>query len=251
VSRFKNGAAVDAAVGEHGDELAAILVEPVAANMGLVAPQPGFLAALRRRCDELGALLIVDEVITGFRVGPGGAQARIELTPDLSLFGKVLGGGLPLAGLGGPAALLGELAPDGPVYQAGTLAGNPLATAAGLAVLGHLDAAAYETLEAKAQRLERGLSDALAGSGLPAQVPRAWTLCGLFFAAEPVTDYDRAQAADGKRYARFFQAMLRRGVFLPPSPFETWFPSLAHTEADLDATVQAAAEAAAEVASSD
>jgi glutamate-1-semialdehyde 2,1-aminomutase len=251
VARFNDDASVDAALAEHGDELAAVLVEPVAANMGLVAPKPGFLAGLRRRCDGVGALLIADEVITGFRVGPAGAQARFEVTPDLSLLGKVLGGGLPLAGLGGPAALLGELAPDGPVYQAGTLAGNPLATAAGRAVLGVLDAGAYEALEAKARRLELGLRDAVTSRGLAVQVPRAWTLCGLFFADAPVTDYDGAQAADGKRYARFFQAMLHRGVFLPPSPFETWFPSLAHTDADLEATVQAAGDAAAEVARAD
>ncbi len=251
VARFNDEASVDAVLADHRDQLAAVLVEPIAANMGLVDPHPGFLRALRRRCDDTGALLIADEVITGFRVGPGGAQQRFEVTPDLSLFGKVLGGGLPLAGIGGPAALLGELAPDGPVYQAGTLAGNPLATAAGLAVLGLLDAGAYETLETKARRLELGLIDAMASAGLTAQVPRAWTLCGLFFSPEPVHDYDGAQAADAKRYARFFQAMLRRGVFLPPSPFETWFPSLAHTDADLDATVQAAADAAAEVASAD
>jgi glutamate-1-semialdehyde 2,1-aminomutase len=248
VAPFNDEAAVDAAFAAHGDDLAAVLVEPVAANMGLVPPHPGFLAGLRRRCDEAGALLVADEVITGFRVGPAGAQARLGFTPDLTLFGKVLGGGLPLAAVGGPAAILAGLAPDGPVYQAGTLAGNPLATAAGRAVLGCLDAAAYDELEGRARRLADGVADAMAAAGVAAQVPRAWTLCGLFFADGPVTDYAGAQAADAKRYARFFQAMLRRGVFLPPSPFETWFPSLAHEDADLAVTVEAAGEAAAEVA---
>jgi glutamate-1-semialdehyde 2,1-aminomutase len=248
VAPFNDEAAVDAAFAAHGDDLAAVLVEPVAANTGLVPPHPGFLAGLRRRCDEAGALLVADEVITGFRVGPAGAQARLGFTPDLTLFGKVLGGGLPLAAVGGPAAILAGLAPDGPVYQAGTLAGNPLATAAGRAVLGCLDAAAYDELEGRARRLADGVADAMAAAGVAAQVPRAWTLCGLFFADGPVTDYAGAQAADAKRYARFFQAMLRRGVFLPPSPFETWFPSLAHEDADLAVTVEAAGEAAAEVA---
>jgi len=248
VAPYNDEGALDAVFAEHGAELAAVLVEPVAANMGLVPPEPGFLAGLRRRCDASGALLVFDEVITGFRVGPAGAQGRVGLAPDLTLFGKVLGGGLPLAALGGPAALLGQLAPLGPVYQAGTLSGNPLATAAGLAALAQLDAAAYERLEATAARLATGVRDAVAASGLAVQTARAWTLCGLFFADAPVRSYADAQRADEKRYARFFQAMLARGVFLPPSPFETWFPSLAHGDAEVDATVAAAGEAAAEVA---
>ncbi|HEY6429091.1 MAG TPA: aminotransferase class III-fold pyridoxal phosphate-dependent enzyme, partial [Acidimicrobiales bacterium] len=248
VAPYNDEDALDTVFAEHGAELAAVLVEPVAANMGLVPPEPGFLAGLRRRCDAAGALLVFDEVITGFRVGPAGAQGRVGLAPDLTLFGKVLGGGLPLAALGGPAALLGQLAPLGPVYQAGTLSGNPLATAAGLAALAQLDAAAYERLEATAARLATGVRDAVAATGLAVQTPRAWTLCGLFFADAPVLSYAAAQGADGKRYARFFQAMLARGVFLPPSPFESWFPSLAHGDAEVDATVAAAGEAAAEVA---
>ncbi len=248
VAPYNDEAALDAAFAEHGADLAAVLVEPVAANMGLVAPAAGFLAGLRRRCDAAGALLIFDEVITGFRVGPGGAQVRVGVTPDLSLFGKVLGGGLPLAAVGGPAPLLDQLAPLGPVYQAGTLAGNPLATAAGLACLALLDGAAYDELEARVGRLTAGVRDAVTAAGLAVQVPQAWTLSGLFFASEPVLDYQGAQAADAKRYARFFQAMLRRGVFLAPSPFEAWFTSLAHRDADVDATIEAAADAAAEVA---
>ena len=245
---FNDEAALDAVFAEHGADLAAVLVEPVAANMGLVPPAPGFLAGLRRRCDASGALLVFDEVITGFRVGPAGAQTLVGVRPDLTLFGKVLGGGLPLAGLGGPAELLDELAPLGPVYQAGTLSGNPLATAAGRAVLRLLDAGAYEQLERGAQRLADGMRDAVPAAGLAVQVPRAWTLVGLFFADAPVADYADAQAADATRFARFFQAMLRRGVFVPPSPFETWFPSLAHGDAELDATVEAAGDAAAEIA---
>ncbi len=245
---YNDEAALDAVFAAHGDDLAAVLVEPVAANMGLVPPAPGFLAGLRRRCDRVDALLVFDEVITGFRVGPAGAQGRVGVTPDLSLFGKVLGGGLPLAALGGPAALLDELAPVGSVYQAGPLSGNPLATAAGLAVLAHLDAGAYEELEARAGRLAAGLHAAIESAGLAVQVPRAWTLCGVFFSEGPVTDYESARAADPKRFARFFQAMLARGVFLAPSPFEAWFPSLAHDDAVIARTVDAAAASAAEVA---
>jgi glutamate-1-semialdehyde 2,1-aminomutase len=247
VAPFNDEDALDAVFAEHGPDLAAVLVEPVAANMGLVAPQAGFLTGLRRRCDDTGALLVFDEVITGFRVGPGGAQVRVGVVPDLSLFGKVLGGGLPLAALGGPGALLDELAPVGPVYQAGTLAGNPLATAAGLAALSCLDAAAYEELEARVVRFATSLAAALGAAGLPVQVPQVFTLCGVFFAAAPVTDYAAASAADAKRYARFFQGLLRRGVFLPPSPFETWFVSLAHRDADLERTVEIVAAVAGEI----
>jgi len=249
VVAYNDEAALDAVFDEHGDDLAAVLVEPVAANMGLVPPAPGFLAGLRHRCDLADALLVFDEVITGFRVGPAGAQGRTGITPDLTMFGKVLGGGLPLAAIGGPSALLDELAPVGPVYQAGTLSGNPLATAAGLAVLARLDAALYDDLERRAGRLTDGLAGAIRDAGFAVQVPRAWTLGGLFFADAPVTDYEAARAADAKRYAQFFQAMLARGVFLAPSPFETLFPSVAHDDAVIDRTVAAAAEAAAEVAS--
>jgi glutamate-1-semialdehyde 2,1-aminomutase len=220
----------------------------VPANMGLVPPADGFLAGLRRRCTEAGALLIVDEVITGFRLGPDGAQGRYGLTPDLTCFGKVLGGGLPLAAFGGRAEIMDHLAPAGPVYQAGTLSGNPLATAAGLAVLARLDARAYAVLEQRATALAEGLRTALTGAGLVAQVPRVGTLAGLFFAEAPVTDYAGAKEADAKRYALFFHEMLQRGVYLAPSPFETIFVSLAHTRDDVEATLAAAAEAAREVA---
>jgi glutamate-1-semialdehyde 2,1-aminomutase len=240
---YNDVAAVDAAFAAH--EFAAVLVEPVAANMGLVPPAAGFLEHLRATCTAAGTVLLVDEVITGFRVGVGGAQARFGIEGDLAIFGKVVGGGLPLAAVGGRSGLMDELAPLGPVYQAGTLSGNPLATAAGLAALAHLDADAYSTLEAKCARLVDGLRAACTSAGVPAQVTQAATLGGLFFSSTPVTNYAGAQQADHARYARFFHGMLERGVFLAPSGYETMFVSLAHTDADIDATVAAATEVAA------
>jgi glutamate-1-semialdehyde 2,1-aminomutase len=245
---FNDEAALDEAFERHGPDIAAVIVEAVPANMGVVLPADGFLAGLRRRCDEAGALLVVDEVITGFRLGDAGAQGRYGVTPDLSCFGKVLGGGLPLAAFGGRAEVMDHLAPAGPVYQAGTLSGNPLATAAGLAVLDRLDAGAYRTLETKAARLADGLTSAAATAGLDVQVPRVGPLLGLFFAAAPVADYEGAKGADAKRYALFFHALLERGVYFAPSPFEAIFVSLAHSETDIDTTVGAAAESFAEVA---
>ena len=233
--------ALDAAV-------ACVIVEPVAANMGLVAPVPGFLEGLRAACDAAGALLIFDEVITGFRLGPGGAQAHYGITPDLSCFGKVIGGGLPLAAFGGRADVMAVLAPDGPVYQAGTLSGNPLATAAGLAVLDLLDEASYTMLAGRAAQLASWLTDVITEAGLPVQVPRVGPLLGLFFAEDPPEDYESAKRADGKLYARFFHAMLDRGQALPPSPFEALFPSLAHTKEELEYTADHAAAAARSIA---
>ena len=240
---YNDVAGVDEVLAQVGDEVAAVLVEPVAANMGLVPGDEAFLATLRRRCDEHGALLVFDEVITGFRVGPAGAQGLLGVTPDLSLFGKVVGGGLPLAAVGGRADVMDELAPVGPVYQAGTLSGNPLATAAGLAALSLLDDDAYARLEGIATRLADGLAAVFAGAGVSAQVPRARTLLGLFFSDEPVRDYDAARAADHKAYASFFHRVLDAGVYLAPSGYEAIFPSLAHGEAELDHTVAAAAAA--------
>jgi glutamate-1-semialdehyde 2,1-aminomutase len=234
--------AFDAALDEHGDDLAAVLVEPVAANMGLVPPDHGYLDHLRASCAKHGALLVFDEVITGFRVGLHGAQGRFGITPDLSIFGKVVGGGLPLAAVGGRAAVMDELAPLGAVYQAGTLSGNPLATAAGLAVLAELDDGSYERLERTATRLTDGLRAAAEAADLPVQVPRAWTIGGLFFRDRPVRDYADAQEGDAARYAAFFHGMLDRGVFLAPSAYESLFPSLAHTDADVDRTLEAATE---------
>jgi len=225
-----------------------VLVEPIAANMGLVAPAPGFLEGLRRRCTDAGALLVFDEVITGFRVARGGAQELAGVVPDLSMFGKVVGGGLPLAALAGRADVMDELAPTGPVYQAGTLSGNPLATAAGLAVLSHLDDDAYRALTARATRYADGLRDALDRSGVKAQVAQAGTLTGVFFAGAPVTDFADAQAADHARYAQVFHHLLDAGVFWPPSSYEAMFVSLAHSDADLDRTCDALASAVTDLA---
>jgi glutamate-1-semialdehyde 2,1-aminomutase len=236
--------AFDAVLAEHGSDIAAVLVEPIAANMGLVPPADGFLADLRERCTLLGALLVCDEVITGFRVGKGGAQQRFRITPDLSIFGKVVGGGLPLAAVGGSAAVMDELAPLGPVYQAGTLSGNPLATAAGLAALTHLGDDAYAELERIATRLADGLRAAFARAGVAAQVTQAFTLVGVFFSQTPVRNYEEAQGADHQAYASFFHGLLDRGVYFAPSGYETLFPSLAHTDADIDRTIEAAAESA-------
>jgi glutamate-1-semialdehyde 2,1-aminomutase len=233
---YNDDAALDAAFDRYGAELAAVIVEPVAANMGLVPPVDGFLARLRDRCTAAGALLICDEVITGFRLGPAGAQGHYGITPDLSMFGKVVGGGLPLAAVGGRAEIMDCLAPLGPVYQAGTLSGNPLATAAGLAVLDQLDDGSYSALERSAQRFEAGLRAALPD----AQVTRVGTLTGLFFSPHAVHDYDQAQKADHARYARLFHHLLTAGHFLAPSGYETFFVSLAHTDDLIDETVEAA-----------
>jgi glutamate-1-semialdehyde 2,1-aminomutase len=229
-------------------DVACVIVEPVAANMGLVPPAAGFLEGLRAACDAAGALLIFDEVITGFRLGPGGAQALYGVTPDLSCFGKVIGGGLPLAAFGGRAEIMAMLAPEGPVYQAGTLSGNPLATAAGLAVLEQLDDAAYTMLEGRAAQLASWVTDVIREAGLPVQLPRVGPLLGLFFAEEAPIDFESARRADGKLYARFFHEMLDRGQALPPSPFEALFPSLAHTKDELEHTADHAAAAARAIA---
>jgi glutamate-1-semialdehyde 2,1-aminomutase len=233
------------------DRVACVIVEPVAANMGVVPPEPGFLAALRDACDDAGALLVFDEVITGFRLGLGGASMATGVTPDLWCFGKVIGGGLPLAAFGGRTEILEVLAPSGPVYQAGTLSGNPLATAAGLAVLEAVDAAAYEQLCERASRLAIGLADAIGSAGVAVDVPVVGPLVGLFFASGPVTNASAARAAAaGGVYGHFFHAMLERGVALAPGPFEAMFPGLAHGDDELDAVVHAASEAAAAVAAS-
>jgi glutamate-1-semialdehyde 2,1-aminomutase len=241
---FNDDTALDEAFARFGTDLAAVIVEPVAANMGLVPPSDGFLERLRARCTAVGALLVFDEVITGFRLGLAGAQGLYGITPDLSMFGKVVGGGFPLAALGGRADVMDELAPLGPVYQAGTLSGNPVATAAGLAVLSLLDDSTYADLSQRVARFTDGLRGAFASADTKAQVVQVGTLSGLFFADAPVNDYADAQAADHARYARFFHGMLERGVFLPPSGYETMFVSLAHTDAELDSIVDAASEAA-------
>jgi glutamate-1-semialdehyde 2,1-aminomutase len=227
------------------DRVACIIVEPVAANMGVVAPAPGFLEELRRVCDEVGALLVFDEVITGFRLGLGGASAMSGIVPDLWCFGKVIGGGLPVGAFGGRREVLEVLAPEGPVYQAGTLGGNPLATAAGLVVLRSVTREDYEALTRRVARFAGALTEAISSQGLAVQVPVVGPLVGLFFAEEPVTGYvaARASAANG-RYARFFTAMLERGVALAPGPYEAMFPGFAHGEHELDEVVSIAGEVA-------
>jgi glutamate-1-semialdehyde 2,1-aminomutase len=226
------------------ESVALVIVEPVAANMGLVPPVPGFLEGLRAECDRVGALLLFDEVITGFRVGPGGASAMYGVRPDLWLFGKVIGGGLPIGAFGGRRDVMEQLAPVGPVYQAGTLAGNPLATAAGLTVLSLLDDAAYLMLAGRAEQLAKALVPVIEEAGWPVQVPRVGPLLGVFFTESAVNDYDGARAAAGNgRYAPWFHAMLERGVAFAPGPYEIVFPSLAHTYDDIDRTVDIASAA--------
>jgi glutamate-1-semialdehyde 2,1-aminomutase len=230
--------AVSRALEEH--PVAALLAEPVAANMGVVPPEDGFLDFLRTATREAGSLLVFDEVITGFRVARGGAQELYGVKPDLTVLGKVIGGGLPAAAFAGPRELMERVAPAGDVYQAGTLSGNPLATAAGLATLRQLDDSAYERIEALTDRLAAGLA-ALA-AGRPLQVASAPGLTTLFFSPEPVGDFAAAKACDTEAHARFCRAMLDRGVYPPPSQFEAWFTSLAHDEATVDRTLTAAAE---------
>jgi glutamate-1-semialdehyde 2,1-aminomutase len=230
------------------DDVACVIVEPVAANMGLVPPEPGFLEGLRKACDASGALLVFDEVITGFRLGSGGAQQHYGVTPDLTCFGKVIGGGLPVGAFGGRADIMDVLAPIGPVYQAGTLSGNPLATAAGLAVLDELDDGVYMMLEGRAEQLAGWLRDVISEAGLPITVPVVGPLLGLHFAPEPAVDYDTAKQTDEKCYAAFFHAMLDRGVAFAPGPYEIAFPSIAHSKDELERVADLASAAAQEVA---
>jgi glutamate-1-semialdehyde 2,1-aminomutase len=231
-----------------GGEIAAVLVEPIAANMGVVPPSPGFLAALRAQTRRAGALLIADEVLTGFRVHRSGAVGLYGLDPDLLTFGKVIGGGVPAAAYGGRAELMGLVAPEGPVYQAGTLSGNPLATAAGLATLELLDDRAYARLDELAARLADGLQEAFDAAGVPATVQRAGNLFSAFMTSGGVSDYDAARKQDTAAYARFFHAMLDRGVYLPASAFEAWFVSIAHGDDEVEHVLGAARESAASLA---
>jgi glutamate-1-semialdehyde 2,1-aminomutase len=249
--------AVEQAFAERGHEIALVACEPVGANMGVVPPRPGFLERLRALTRAHGALLLFDEVMTGFRVARGGMAERSGITPDLAMFAKVLGGGFPLAAFAGRRDVMSLLAPEGPVYQSGTLSGNPVAVAAGLAQLRQLDADAYARLEALAERLIDGLANALRDAGVGATIQRAGSLLSVFFrddaqvlvrglgADEPepaVASFADAQGCDHQRFAAFFQGMLERGIYLPPSGFEAIFVSLAHTELDVEATVDAARE---------
>ena len=237
VAPFNDLEAVRAIFAER--DVACVIVEPVPANMGVVLPAPGFLQGLRELCTSSGALLIFDEVITGFRLGRGGAQERCGIAPDLTTLGKVMGGGFPCAAFGGRADVMDRLAPEGDVYQAGTLSGNPVAVAAGLATLELIEKEPpYEHLEQAAQRICDGLGGALAAE--PHVINREGSLFSLFFSEGPVTDYESAKRADHERYSRFFHAMLDAGVYLPPSGYEGWFLSAAHGDAEIARIAEAA-----------
>jgi len=236
VCPYNNVEAAAAAVERYGEGLACILVEPVAGNMGVVPPEPGFLEALRSLCDASGALLVFDEVITGFRVARGGAQERFGVRPDLTILGKIVGGGLPLAAFGGPAELMERLAPTGDVYQAGTLSGNPLATAAGVSVLRRLsEDTVYEQLERTAARLEDGLRSF-------GRVQRVGSMLTLFMRSDPVRNLEEASASDTARYGALFRHLLEQGIYLAPSQFEAVFVSTAHSDEDVDRMVEAVAD---------
>jgi glutamate-1-semialdehyde 2,1-aminomutase len=240
---FNDLTAVTLAFAGHAGRIAAVIVEPVAANVGVVAPAPGFLEHLRETTRADGALLIFDEVITGFRVGPGGAQARFGVRPDLTTLGKIIGGGMPIGAYGGRAALMDLVAPSGPVYQAGTLSGHPLSMAAGIATLAALVPDRYTALETTGAALAAGLEAAAAEAGRAVAVARVGSLLTVFFLPQTPLDAGDALLADRAAYARFFGAMLDHGILLPPSQFEAWFISLAHGPAEVEATLAAARDA--------
>ncbi|MEC9350216.1 MAG: aminotransferase class III-fold pyridoxal phosphate-dependent enzyme, partial [Planctomycetota bacterium] len=242
LARFNDLENVRSIFEEAAGAIGALIVEPVAGNMGVVPPAEGFLAGLRALCDEHGALLIFDEVITGFRVSRGGAQERYDVSPDLTVMGKVVGGGLPVGGFGGPAEIMNQIAPEGPVYQAGTLSGNPLATAAGLATLKALAAEqVYEGLEASGKALAAGLEEAVSTCGLTARVQRVGSMMTLFFNEGPVENLDSLAEVRTDLYAKFYQGMLEGGVTLPPSQYEAFFVSTAHTDEDIEKITSTAA----------
>jgi glutamate-1-semialdehyde 2,1-aminomutase len=242
---FNDAAALRETFAARGGEIAAVIVEPVVGNMGCVPPEPGFLEAILELCKAHGALSIFDEVMTGSRLARGGAQERFGLTPDMTTLGKVIGGGMPLAAYGGREDVMGVIAPLGPVYQAGTLSGNPVAVTAGLATIAHLVPALYDELERLGARLEAGLRDAAARAGVPACVQRVGSMITLFFTEGPVRAWPDAAKSDTKRFASWHKGLLERGIYWPPSQFEAAFLSGAHTEADVERTIAAAAAALA------
>jgi len=244
VARFNDLAAVESLFARFPHEIAAVIVEPVAGNMGVVPPAPGFLEGLRQVTTSSGALLVFDEVMTGFRVHPGGAQALYQVTPDLTTLGKVIGGGLPVGAYGGRQEIMALVAPEGPVYQAGTLSGNPLAMAAGLATLGELGRpGAWDRIAAMARTLADGVTRAAAPVGIPVQVQRVGTMLTVFFADRPITDWESARTANTPRFARVFRQLLEAGVYWVPSQFEAAFLSSAHGAEELDLTFRAFAHA--------
>ena len=249
VAPFNDVKAVERAFAEHGRDLAALIVEPVCGNMGCVAPREGYLEALREITKRAGTVLLFDEVMTGFRLSLGGAQKLYGITPDMTCLGKIVGGGLPAAAYGGRAEIMDLVAPVGPVYQAGTLSGNPLAMAAGCTALDLLTRpGTYEALEARTVRLQIGLSRAAQAAGVMVTVNRVGSMLTVFFCRGPVVDFASAKTSDTKLYARFFHGLLKRGVYLPPAQFEAAFVSLAHGEAEIDRTIAAAGEALREIA---
>ena len=246
VAEYNDLPSVESLLDANANQAAAVIVEPVAGNMGVAAPADGFLEGLRSLCDDNGALLIFDEVITGFRVGFGGAQARYGVAADLTCLGKIIGGGLPVGAYGGRSEVMRMIAPLGPAYQAGTLSGNPLAVAAGLACLRELGKpGVYETLEALGAEVEAGLLAAAAATGVPLTVNRVGSMLTAFFTEGPVTTWEEAAAADTGSYARYFHGLLERGVYIAPSQFEAAFVSLAHTPGDLAFAAEQAREALA------
>jgi len=248
VAGYNDPASVHRVFDANRGQIAAIIVEPIAGNMGVVPPADGFLRALREQCTASGALLIFDEVISGFRAAPGGAQALAGVRPDLTCLGKIIGGGLPVGAYGGRADLMDLVSPAGPVYQAGTLSGNPLAMTAGLWCLNNLSRKLYSSLAALGARLAAGLAAAARDAGVALQVNRSGSVLTPFFTDRPVRDFASATSADPERYAAFFRGMLSRGIYPPPSQFEAWFLSKAHTPRDVDKTIRAAKEAMREVA---
>jgi glutamate-1-semialdehyde 2,1-aminomutase len=237
---FNDAAALRRAVADHRGEIAAIIAEPVIANAGVIAPAPGFLEALRGASDDEGAVLIFDEVITGFRLGRGGAQGRYGVQPDLTTLGKVIGGGMPIGAYGGRAELMELVAPSGPVYQAGTLSGHPLSMAAGIATLGQLSTERYAALEASAAHLADGLAAAATAADVSASVARVGPLLTVFFRDRAPSNGAEAMSGDRDAYARFFGSMLDQAILLPPSPFEAWFPGMAHGPTEIEQTIAAA-----------
>jgi glutamate-1-semialdehyde 2,1-aminomutase len=236
-------AAVERLFTERGDSIAAVITEPVVGNMGVLVPRSGYLEGLARICRQHGALFIVDEVMTGLRVAPGGACGLYGLRPDLVTIGKVIGGGLPVGAFGGRADVMDRIAPAGPIYQAGTLSGNPMAMAAGTATLEQLSAASYIKLEELSARLAAGFAEAARAAGAAVQVNRVGSMLTVFFSGEPVFDAASARKSDTKRFSRFFHGMLERGIYLPPSQYEAAFVSLAHSQEDIEVTLTAAKEA--------
>lgn len=240
---FNDREGLERVFSQRGGEIAAVFVEPVPANMGVVLPSAEFLADVRRLCTEHGALCVFDEVVTGFRLAPGGAQEVFGLDPDLTMLGKVLGGGLPVGAVAGPAELMDRLAPTGEIFQAGTYASHPHAMAAGAACLDALDADVYDELAETARTLQQGLEEAARDAGVTAAVPRADTILSVFFRGSPPQDFDETHDSDTEAFARFHRTLRASGVLVPPSPFEAWFPSVAHTSREIDRTLEAARKA--------